>query len=153
MIIRLNWQAIPCSTKTRSFEDDTVRVGTLPKRPALGVQNENPALTLMSGLAAGQWRGGIGAVREFMFLDDAGFSLEGDGHAFQPWGSDSGADGHVASLTLVRPDGTRQELPSKVPSSRSRLGTGSSLTGLVVVVMAMRRRDPLTSLPKMSRTS
>ena len=104
-------------------------------------------------MAAGQWRGGIGAVREFMFLDDAGFSLEGDGHAFQPWGSDSGADGHVASLTLVRPDGTRQELPSKVPSSRSRLGTGSSLTGLVVVVMAMRRRDPLTSLPKMSRTS
>jgi N-methylhydantoinase B len=73
-------------------------------------------------MAAGQWRGGIGAIREFTFLDDAGFSLEGDGHAFQPWGFDGGADGHVASLTLVRPDGTEQILPSKVPYFKVNAG-------------------------------
>lgn len=73
-------------------------------------------------MAAGQWRGGIGTVREFVFLDDAGFSLEGDGHAFEPWGFDGGADGHVASLTLVRPDGTEQALPSKVPYFKVNAG-------------------------------
>tara|TARA_B100000768_G_C11274391_1_gene375109 strand:- start:1093 stop:2820 length:1728 start_codon:yes stop_codon:yes gene_type:complete len=73
-------------------------------------------------MAAGQWRGGIGAIREFMFLDDAGFSLEGDGHAFKPWGFDGGSDGHVASLTLVRPDGTEQILPSKVPYFKVKAG-------------------------------
>lgn len=66
-------------------------------------------------MAPGQWRGGLGAIREFRFLDNAGFSLEGDGHAFEPWGFDGGSPGHVASLTLVRADGTEQELPSKVP--------------------------------------
>jgi N-methylhydantoinase B len=65
-------------------------------------------------MAAGRWRGGIGAIREFTFLDDAGFSLEGEGHALAPWGFDGGADGLTASLTLKRPDGTEQILPSKV---------------------------------------
>ncbi|MDA9865065.1 hydantoinase B/oxoprolinase family protein [bacterium] len=73
-------------------------------------------------MAAGQWRGGIGAIREFEFLDDAGFSLEGEGHAFEPWGFDGGADGTVASLTLVRPDGTTMELPSKVPYFKVKAG-------------------------------
>lgn len=73
-------------------------------------------------MAAGQWRGGIGAIREFEFLDDAGFSLEGEGHAFEPWGFDGGADGNVASLTLVHPDGTKMELPSKVPYFKVKAG-------------------------------
>lgn len=73
-------------------------------------------------MAAGQWRGGIGAIREFTFLDDAGFSLEGDGHAFKPWGFDGGVDGHVASLTLVRSDGAEQTLPSKVPYFKVKAG-------------------------------
>lgn len=75
-----------------------------------------------NAMAPGQWRGGIGAIREFAFLDDAGFSLEGDGHAFEPWGFDGGSDGHVAALTLVRPDGTHQELPSKVPYFKVNAG-------------------------------
>ncbi|MEM6896717.1 MAG: hydantoinase B/oxoprolinase family protein, partial [Pseudomonadota bacterium] len=57
-------------------------------------------------MAAGRWRGGIGAIREFTFLDEAGFSLEGEGHAFRPWGFDGGEDGYEASLTLVHPDGS-----------------------------------------------
>ena len=75
-----------------------------------------------NAIAAGHWRGGIGTIREFVFLDDAGFSLEGDGHAFEPWGRDGGGDGHVASLTLVRPDGTHQDLPSKVPYFKVNAG-------------------------------
>ncbi|MDW3221542.1 MAG: hydantoinase B/oxoprolinase family protein [Paracoccaceae bacterium] len=73
-------------------------------------------------MAPGQWRGGIGAIREFTFLDDAGFSLEGDGHAFEPWGFDGGAAGHTAALTLVHPDGSAQELPSKVPYFKVKAG-------------------------------
>jgi len=73
-------------------------------------------------IAPGQWRGGIGAIREFTFLDNAAFSLEGDGHAFEPWGFDGGHDGHVATLTLVKKDLTEHPLPSKVPYFKVRAG-------------------------------
>lgn len=73
-------------------------------------------------MAAGQWRGGLGAIREFRFLEEAGFSLEGEGHGFAPWGFDGGADGHVASLTLVGADGTERALPSKVPYLKVNAG-------------------------------
>lgn len=73
-------------------------------------------------MAPGEWRGGIGAIREFTFLNDAGFSLEGDGHTYAPWGFDGGADGHVASLTLRSADGTERVLPSKVPYCKVHAG-------------------------------
>ena len=73
-------------------------------------------------MAPGQWRGGIGTIREFRFLSDAGFSIEGDGHAYPPWGFQGGADGFTASLTLEAPDGTRRPLPSKVPYAKVRAG-------------------------------
>lgn len=73
-------------------------------------------------MAPGTWRGGIGTIREFRFLADAGFSIEGDGHAHAPWGLQGGADGHTASLTLVAADGTARALPSKVPYARVKAG-------------------------------
>ncbi len=73
-------------------------------------------------MAPGRQRGGIGTVRSFRFLSDAGFSIEGDGHAFAPWGFDGGGEGHCASLTLVGPDGSERALPSKVPYARARAG-------------------------------
>lgn len=73
-------------------------------------------------MAPGQWRGGIGTIREFTFLGDAGFSLEGDGHAYAPWGFDGGATGHTASLTLHGADGTARDLPSKVPYFKVKAG-------------------------------
>ena len=73
-------------------------------------------------MAPGEWRGGIGTIREFRFLADAGFSIEGDGHAHAPWGFQGGADGHTASLTLVASDGTVRALPSKVPYARVKAG-------------------------------
>ena len=41
-------------------------------------------------VAAGEWRGGIGSVREFTYLSDGGFSVEGDGQKYRPWGFDGG---------------------------------------------------------------
>ena len=63
---------------------------------------------------AGEWRGGLGSVREFAFLTDGGFSVEGDGHRYRPWGFLGGSDGMPAELDLVA-GGTTRALPSKVP--------------------------------------
>ncbi|MEM6565217.1 MAG: hydantoinase B/oxoprolinase family protein [Pseudomonadota bacterium] len=82
-----------------------------------------------NAVAAGQWRGGIGAIRAFTFLDDAGFSLEGEGHAFKPWGFDGGQDGFEAELTLVHGDGTTSSLPSKVPYFKVKAGEKLVSTG------------------------
>lgn len=70
---------------------------------------------------AGRWRGGIGTVREFAFLSDGGFSLEGEGHKYAPWGYDGGADGRTASLSLISSDGAR-ELVSKVSYLKAKAG-------------------------------
>ena len=43
--------------------------------------------------AAGRWRGGIGSIRQVSFLADSSISVEGDGHAFRPWGFEGGAEG------------------------------------------------------------
>ncbi len=72
--------------------------------------------------AAGEWRGGIGTVREFTFLGDGGFSLEGDGHGYAPWGFAGGADGYTASLKLVTAEGVEVALPSKVPYHKAKAG-------------------------------
>ncbi len=72
--------------------------------------------------APGQWRGGIGTVREFTCLADGGFSVEGDGHRFRPWGFDGGTDGHTASLTLVDKSGAQTPLVSKVPYHKVKAG-------------------------------
>jgi N-methylhydantoinase B len=65
---------------------------------------------------AGQWRGGLGSVREFRFLTDGGASVEGEGHRFRPWGFAGGGEGTTARLALhPAAGGSERELPSKVP--------------------------------------
>ena len=71
---------------------------------------------------AGRWRGGLGSVREFEYLDDGGGSVEGEGHHYRPWGFRGGDDGQPSSLVLVRADGSRAELPSKVPHTAVAAG-------------------------------
>lgn len=71
---------------------------------------------------AGEWRGGLGSVREIAFLTDAGTSVEGEGHAHRPWGFLGGAPGVTARLTLRHPDGTEDSLPSKVPHRAVKAG-------------------------------
>ncbi len=72
--------------------------------------------------SAGQWRGGIGTVRQFTCLADGGFSIEGDGHRFRPWGFDGGTDGQTASLTLIDKAGKQTPLVSKVPYHKVKAG-------------------------------
>ncbi|QOZ68327.1 hydantoinase B/oxoprolinase family protein [Bradyrhizobium arachidis] len=71
---------------------------------------------------AGRWRGGIGSVREFAFLNDGGFSIEGDGHKYRPWGYDGGHDGRTASITLVSDNQVAKDLVSKVSYLKARPG-------------------------------
>ncbi len=72
--------------------------------------------------APGEWRGGIGSVREFVYLTDGGFSVEGDGHKYKPWGFDGGADGAPSALVQETAAGERIELPSKVPYRKAKAG-------------------------------
>lgn len=74
---------------------------------------------------AGQWRGGLGSVREFVYLDDGGASVEGEGHKFAPWGFQGGGEGGTAGLHLDRANtdsGKSGELPSKVPHTPVQAG-------------------------------
>ncbi|MBN9074408.1 MAG: hydantoinase B/oxoprolinase family protein [Rhizobiales bacterium] len=73
-------------------------------------------------VAPGRWRGGIGTVREFTYLTDGGFSIEGDGHKYRPWGFSGGGDGHTASLTLQTEAGRTIDLVSKVPYHKVKTG-------------------------------
>ena len=73
-------------------------------------------------VAAGEWRGGIGSVREFAYLTDGGFSVEGDGHKFKPWGFAGGADGSPSALIQVAAGDETIELSSKVPYRKARAG-------------------------------
>ncbi len=73
---------------------------------------------------AGQWRGGVGSVREFVYLSDGGASVEGEGHKFPPWGFSGGSEGGTAGLRLERLSnlGKSGELPSKVPYTAVQAG-------------------------------
>ncbi|MCW5744918.1 MAG: hydantoinase B/oxoprolinase family protein [Alphaproteobacteria bacterium] len=64
---------------------------------------------------AGQWRGGLGSVREFAFLTDGGASVEGEGHRYRPWGFRGGQEGQPAKLDLLSNGRPARALPSKVP--------------------------------------
>jgi N-methylhydantoinase B len=79
--------------------------------------------------AAGQWRGGLGAIREFTYLEDGGASVEGEGHKFAPWGFAGGHAGFPAELIVRRADGGDTSLPSKVPYTRARAGDRFIMVG------------------------
>ncbi len=72
-------------------------------------------------VAPGEWRGGIGSVREFTYLGDGGFSIEGDGHKFRPWGFGGGTDGQPSRLDQISA-GKTQSMPSKVPYQKAKAG-------------------------------
>jgi N-methylhydantoinase B len=71
---------------------------------------------------AGQWRGGIGTVREIEMLADGGFSLEGDGSLHAPPGLFGGRDGTPGDVLLNAGTGREERLPSKFPYRKARAG-------------------------------
>jgi len=73
-------------------------------------------------VAAGQWRGGIGTIREFEFLADGGFSIEGEGHKYRPWGHGGGADGFTGRLELQTGRRGVTQMVSKIPYHKVKAG-------------------------------
>ena len=67
-------------------------------------------------VAAGRWRGGLNAIKEMEFLTDGSLSVEGDGHAHEPWGFQGGSDGRTSQLLLIRAGQAPVELPSMLPT-------------------------------------
>jgi N-methylhydantoinase B len=82
-----------------------------------------------SGAGRGQWRGGLGSIRDFEFLADGGFSLEGDGSSVPPPGLFGGADGTPGSVVMNPGTPTEQELPSKIPYRKVAAGEVLRLVG------------------------
>jgi N-methylhydantoinase B len=78
---------------------------------------------------AGEWRGGLGSVREFEYLDDGGASVEADGHEFAPWAFAGGGEGRPAELRLIHRNGAAESLPSKVPHMRVMAGERFTCVG------------------------
>ncbi|MEM6761960.1 MAG: hydantoinase B/oxoprolinase family protein [Pseudomonadota bacterium] len=77
----------------------------------------------------GEYRGGLGAIREFEFLADGGISIEGEGHVFRPWGMVGGGEGRAASVIAHRGAGDAAPLPSKVPYAPAHRGDRFVMTG------------------------
>ena len=74
-------------------------------------------------IGAGQWRGGLGCIREFVYLDDGGVSVEGDGHKYPPWSLGGGTEGSTAGLVLEIDGIAMDGLPSKLPYKAVKAGT------------------------------
>ena len=73
-------------------------------------------------IAPGEWRGGVGSVRVFTYLTDGGFSVEGDGQKYLPWGFGGGSEGLPGELIMETEAGKRLALPSKVPYQKVARG-------------------------------
>ena len=80
-------------------------------------------------VAPGRWRGGLNSVKEMQFLTDGTISVEGDGHAHEPWGFQGGVDGRTSRLELVHADGKTQSLPSMLASVAVGKGDRIRATG------------------------
>ncbi|QDZ18451.1 hydantoinase/oxoprolinase [Chloropicon primus] len=79
--------------------------------------------------APGQWRGGLGSVREFTYLADGGASVEGEGHKYKPWGFDGGSDGETASLQLTNAVGSTEDMYSKMSYKPAEKGSKFTAVG------------------------
>ena len=77
----------------------------------------------------GKWRGGLGTVRLFEFLEDGAISIEGDGHKYKPWGLDGGTNGSTAEINLIEKSNIKTSLPSKIPYKKIPAGTRIQVVG------------------------
>jgi len=76
------------------------------------------ALRTGSG-GAGEWRGGLGLIREYEVLDGSGasevsFSHRGERHFSAAAGLNGGKDGAPARSVIHRADGSEEIIPSKI---------------------------------------
>ena len=69
----------------------------------------------------GTFRGGNGAIREIEVLTDCDVTLLADRRARGPWGLAGGSDGAAGTASIVRADGSLENMPGKF-SARLRRG-------------------------------
>jgi N-methylhydantoinase B len=74
------------------------------------------------GASAGKWRGGIGIVREWEFLEGGLFSGEGDRHYDPPKGVREGEDGLTGKLTLNAHKASPKNLHAKLTNYKFNPG-------------------------------
>jgi N-methylhydantoinase B/oxoprolinase/acetone carboxylase alpha subunit len=72
--------------------------------------------------AGGQWRGGIGIVREWEFFTNTLFTGEGDRHYDPPKGVYEGQEGLTGSLILNRKSNDGKSFPAKVTNYKINAG-------------------------------
>jgi N-methylhydantoinase B len=71
---------------------------------------------------AGEWRGGLGFVRDYRILaDDVRFSMRTDKHAIEPFGSDRGLPGGKGACIVNPETNNEQRLASRFGDHRLRL--------------------------------
>ena len=63
---------------------------------------------------AGTFRGGHGITKVYTFEEDGAITFQDDRAHTYPWGVDGGKHAKRSEKTLIRTDGTKEELPSKV---------------------------------------
>jgi N-methylhydantoinase B len=78
--------------------------------------------TITDSGGAGKHRGGNGVEKIFLLFEEGDISLHDDRHATQPWGILGGRPGACSEKWLVRKDGARQPLPSKIDNVRVHAG-------------------------------
>ena len=87
--------------------------------PIESIESDQPLLVERYSLVpdtggAGQYRGGLGIIREFRLLaDEATFQLRSDRTNFRPWGVEGGKDGTPTQNILNPGTPEEQELPGK----------------------------------------
>ena len=70
----------------------------------------------------GKHRGGNGIEKTYLLLETGEISIHDDRHLSQPWGILGGQPGACSEKWLVRKDGTREALPSKIDNVLVRSG-------------------------------
>ena len=70
--------------------------------------------TIMDTGGAGKHRGGNGVEKVYLLLEEGDISIHDDRHLSQPWGILGGRPGACSEKWLVRRDGTRSPLASKI---------------------------------------
>jgi N-methylhydantoinase B len=74
--------------------------------------------TIIDTGGAGKHRGGNGVEKIFLLLEEGDISIHDDRHLSQPWGILGGRPGACSEKWLVRKDGTRLPLASKIDNVR-----------------------------------
>jgi len=73
-----------------------------------------PLLASSNSGGVGQWRGGEGVIRQIPVSYESSITVLSDRRKFAPYGLQGGEDGRRGSNVLMRTDGTKEQLKSKV---------------------------------------